>query len=360
MVFEDKISVIVPVYNAELKIEQTVSSITGQSYPNLEIILLDDGSTDKSYEICMELQSKDDRILVFSHSNMGVSRTRNRGLKEASGNYIIFCDSDDTMQTNMIEILYRSLIKNKSDIAICGYSKIYTDSKETPILKRYSKAIKAKWKKGETKINLDKRILLEIFPCNCNKLYSTELIRSHDAQYIPEISFGEDLIFCYQNATKANNISLVEDTLYNYFLRDNYSLSSIFHERLISDSIIIVDSILEFLEEWGTSINKLEVISKDLYMYYLDKYIYYLSNTKISKEDIIKYNEIVRDSEIFQRLIFVSDKLDSINRKKLFLIKNGRIERILRLYYFKANLKKFIKKVLLNTIKFKNRLVRRK
>ena len=118
------ISVIVPVYKVEKYLNQCIESVLAQTYQNLEIILVDDGSPDRSGEICEEYAKKDTRIRVLHKSNGGLSTARNTGLQIISGAYIAFLDSDDYLAPDMYETLYRELIENDADIAVCGFVKI--------------------------------------------------------------------------------------------------------------------------------------------------------------------------------------------------------------------------------------------
>ena len=118
-----KISVIVPVYNAEEYLEKTVSAISCQTYKNLEIILIDDGSTDNSLKLCEEFAKRDERIKVYTQKNKGVASARNKGVSKATGDYIGFVDSDDIISLNMYEILSDLVIKTKCQIAGCKYYK---------------------------------------------------------------------------------------------------------------------------------------------------------------------------------------------------------------------------------------------
>ena len=116
----DKISVIVPVYNVKNYLEDCVQSITHQTYPDLEILLIDDGSDDGSGEICDRLQMTDARIRVFHEKHKGVSGARNKGLKEAAGAYIAFVDSDDVLEPDMYTYLIRLLKTHEAQIAACS------------------------------------------------------------------------------------------------------------------------------------------------------------------------------------------------------------------------------------------------
>ena len=114
-----KISIIVPVYNIEKYIEKSVESLVNQTYKNIEIILIDDGSTDSSPQICDKLKKEDTRIKVIHQPNKGVSAARNAGLDAACGDYIGFCDGDDIADKDMFEFLYNLAVSDNADIAMC-------------------------------------------------------------------------------------------------------------------------------------------------------------------------------------------------------------------------------------------------
>lgn len=122
---EEKISIIVPVYNVEAYLEKCVESILKQTYTNLEILLVNDGSTDKSGELCDKLALRDHRIRVIHKENGGLSDARNRGIDEASSNLIGFIDSDDYIDEDMYETLYRQMVASKADLSMCGHYDVY-------------------------------------------------------------------------------------------------------------------------------------------------------------------------------------------------------------------------------------------
>lgn len=126
---KEKISVVVPVYNVEKYLHKCVDSIIDQTYKNLEIILVDDGATDMSGKICDEYLEKDSRIKVIHKINGGLSDARNTGMGQAQGKYIIFIDSDDYIDENMLMTLYTNLTESKADMAVCGIWNVYQEQK---------------------------------------------------------------------------------------------------------------------------------------------------------------------------------------------------------------------------------------
>ena len=134
---EDLISVIVPIYNVEKYLNKCIDSIINQTYKNLEIILVDDGSPDNSGNICDEYSKKDNRIKVIHKENGGVSSARNVGINNATGNWISFIDSDDWIEENYFEILLNKAKNENADIVICGYNRIWRNKVE--IINKVSK-----------------------------------------------------------------------------------------------------------------------------------------------------------------------------------------------------------------------------
>ena len=123
------VSVIIPVYNVEKYLHQCLDSVLNQSYKNLEIILVDDGSTDRCGEICDLYAHRDPRIKVFHQENKGLSRARNTGLSQVCGKYITFIDSDDWLKTDAIEIMYTNLIKFGAKICGVGFYQVYENGR---------------------------------------------------------------------------------------------------------------------------------------------------------------------------------------------------------------------------------------
>lgn len=126
---EELISVVVPVYNVQDCLDKCLESIVSQTYENLEIIVIDDGSTDLSSKKCDEWLKKDNRIKVIHQENKGLAEARNVGISKSTGKYISFVDSDDFIDSKMIEILYKTLVKTNSQISVCKFKRVDNYSK---------------------------------------------------------------------------------------------------------------------------------------------------------------------------------------------------------------------------------------
>ena len=120
-----KISVIVPIYKVEKYLRRCIDSIINQTFKNIEIILVNDGSPDNCPKICEEYKNKDNRIIIINQENQGLSVARNSGIRIARGQYLVFIDSDDYIEEDMIEYLYEGIVKYDVDISCCGYVAVY-------------------------------------------------------------------------------------------------------------------------------------------------------------------------------------------------------------------------------------------
>lgn len=206
------ISIIVPVYNTETYLRKCLNSIINQTHKELEIILVDDGSTDKSGEICDEYAGLDERVKVIHQSNCGQASARNRALEILTGDYLGFVDSDDYIEDDMYELLYTSSINQDAAIAICGYSRVSETGK---IIHTYLPSENAKViPKKEAVFELLKST--KICSILCDKLYKRELFLGIQ---FPEGKTFEDLAILYQVVDRAGFVVLCPYSKYAYVMR---------------------------------------------------------------------------------------------------------------------------------------------
>ena len=209
-----KISIIVPVYQVERYLKKCVSSVQNQTYTNIQIILVDDGSTDKSPIICDKLAEEDKRIVVIHKKNGGLSDARNAGLKVALGQYIGFVDSDDYIAPRMYEILLKRLEEDQSDIAICDYVRV--DERGSQVDNKVKSVIKNKCFSREEFIEELLKPYGGHFVVAWNKLYKKEIFRNL------KFPFGkqhEDEFVIHRIIAKCEKITCVNNQLYYYLQR---------------------------------------------------------------------------------------------------------------------------------------------
>ena len=228
---KERISVVVPVYNVEQYLEKCVNSIINQTYKNLEIILVDDGATDNSGEMCDELAKLDDRISVYHKENGGLSDARNYGVERATGEYIGFVDSDDYIDAEMYEKLYEAIKKEDADVAECNLKIIYPNRVELFTEQNYYNVC-------------TKREYLEEY-LTIKKVFGsvwTKLIKSDIAKKLvfSQGKLYEDTYYAYDLINVANSFVLIDSPLYNYLMRENSITNSKFNPRIF-DLVEIVE-----------------------------------------------------------------------------------------------------------------------
>lgn len=217
-----RISIIVPIYNKKNSLERCINSILNQTYKNIEIILVNDGSTDGSYTLCNDYLQKDKRIKVIHKKNEGVSSARNIGINNSNGEYIQFVDCDDYIDKNMCESLIEAAIKHNADIIFCGYKVIKNN------MKSYEEGIDrciCTVKEIEEEFSeLYKRCF---FNAPWNKLFKKSIIKS---EFNQDLSLGEDLIFNLESIKQSKKIVFLKECYYNYIKDEDNSLTSKYRE----------------------------------------------------------------------------------------------------------------------------------
>ena len=244
---EPLVSIIVPVYNVEEYLERCVQSIRNQTYSNLEILLIDDGSTDKSGQICDELRNMDERIVVFHKANGGSSSARNKGLDMMRGQYVGFVDSDDWVEPQMVEILLGSMKKHNSQIAVGELSRdsVYRLEESIPEMLQ------------TTYMDLNEAA---VFVCSngyaCNKLFATGLFCSSNlVRFDEEIKYVEDQTTILELVIKGNGIVKCNAVVYHYFensqsiTRRPFNLSRLTSLKGFKHMLILADNYIPELKD---------------------------------------------------------------------------------------------------------------
>lgn len=224
------ISVIIPVYKCEKYLVQCIESVLNQTFQDFELILVDDGSPDFSPQICDEYAKKDNRIQVIHKENGGVSSARNEGIKVSRGEYITFIDSDDYVDAEMFEVLYRKIKFNEGDLIISGLRYIFEETK----------------KKKEYSLPDEKFLMQEIdsfykeikngfgFSAIYAKLYKTEIIRDNQILYAEDFSILEDGSFVLEYLQYCSSCILANEVFYNYRQASEMSLMKAFNSNAIN------------------------------------------------------------------------------------------------------------------------------
>lgn len=216
-----KISVIVPIYNAENYLKKCIDSIVNQSYSNLEIILLNDGSTDSSSQIIDEFALSDSRIISVHQPNNGLVRTRKKGMELASGDYVTFVDADDYLSYDAYELIVEKIDSTMPDVIACEMIEEYPEQRivrknllHEGIYSEDLKAIYSSMLYGGTFFEFG------IIPNIWNKLFRKDFIQNTDVYVSDQIFYGEDVDFVFQYIAHAKSIQIISQAYYHYCKRE--------------------------------------------------------------------------------------------------------------------------------------------
>ena len=227
------ISIIVPIYNAEKYINKCIDSILNQTKKELEIILVNDGSTDKTESIIKSY--KDKRIKYFKNTNHGIGYTRNYGISKSTGKYIMFLDSDDYLEKTACEKLFNKIEKDKLDIVMCNFYKDYGDRVEEIKLPSF--------KDSSLKDNPD---IITEYLNPWAKLYSTKLLKDNKIKFVEDLKY-EDAPFVIEALCTANKIGKIDECL-NYYVIHNNSETTV-RDRKCFDILKIIDKIRKYTKD---------------------------------------------------------------------------------------------------------------
>lgn len=285
----DLVSIVVPVYNAEKSLIRTVKSLCDQNYKNIEIILVNDGSTDESLNECYRLANEDSRVSIINQKNSGPSGAKNKGVSVAKGIYITFVDADDYVDTRYIEMMITSLNNNCTELAITSYYKQYLNNGKVVIEE----------KKIETqsyKSNIPEEIFFSlivkgIMNPNWNKLYVLKIIKDNHITFNLDLKLGEDLIFNLQYLKYNSGISIIGKPLiyYDYTGEDNLSKKDISNYYEIQ--IELYENLLEYARNsYSNSDVMVELLKKK---FFIDTISYISASVKKkSKTFTMKRNQV--------------------------------------------------------------------
>jgi len=211
------VSIVVPAYNSARYIERTLKSILVQTYENLEVIVVDDGSLDSTVERVGNLSRSDHRIRVICQMHAGVSVARNRGIKESKGDYLIFLDSDDYLEPDFVSVMTSMIISSDSDIAYCGYRWVNENGDEIRTVVP---------KKNDLTASDGESVLHSIFVGDVSiwtgsAIYRKSFIRSNNLTFVPGAVNGQDTEFIWKAVLVARRIVGTKKVLSNYLIRKN-------------------------------------------------------------------------------------------------------------------------------------------
>lgn len=280
---KELLSVIIPIYNAEKYLDYCIESLLKQTYKNLEIILVENGSTDQSYDLCKYYEKKDARVHAFHLKEAGVSHARNFGILQASGKYILFVDSDDYCEPDYCkEMLNTADVYDNECMPVCAFQLVKGYQREVCDIKRFGDARVQEVPNTDILKVFKRGILNSLW----NKIYVRTVILDHNLKMRTDLTLGEDLIFNldYMRAAGVKLFVIINKPLYNYVRDGKESLDHKYYNNLWELTNLFLDEIDRYCID--SDIDKTDLFDNIVYYYYLDVF----QNT-FSKENNMSLRE---------------------------------------------------------------------
>lgn len=314
-----KVSIIVPVYNVASYLERCLNSLVSQTLKDIEIILVNDGSTDNSEEIIKKYTKKDKRIIYLTKENGGQSSARNYGFKYANGEYIGYVDSDDWVSIDMYKKMYSLAKKNDADMVICSFFKAWDNGK----LVRMSGLL--------SKSDDIKKNYIMSNPCPWNKIYKKEILND---KHWPEGMIYEDYAANPLLVTKLNKIEYLDQELYYYYIRDNSTMNMNSFNPKFYDILKATKYLTERIKKG------------DQYKNYIEEYEYTIISNLL-RDPYFRLKNIEGSRELFNKIIaFIKQEYPNFMKNKYIQKESHKYRLITNLIYKqKYSMLKFINKL---------------
>ena len=257
---QPQVSIIVPVYNVENYIERCLNSLVNQTFKDIEIITINDGSTDKSLELLNKYAKEDIRISVIDLGDEGVSYCRNLGIEKANGKYIMFVDSDDWIDSSMVEVMYKKAEENKLDLVMCSYIREFKDhSKEKifnlpqEIIYKEDKVKNELLRKlvGPIKEELSNPEMLDALCTVWGKLYRADILKENKLKFVDlkKIGSAEDTLFNIFTFNYLKKVMFLNKSMYHYWRDNPKSVTSQYNPKLKEQRKVFFKYISDFIKE---------------------------------------------------------------------------------------------------------------
>lgn len=242
-----RISIIVPVYNAEKHLEDAIKSVLEQTYSEFELIAVNDGSTDRSLEILQ--QFTDQRVRIINKENTGVSDARNAAIKAAKGEFVCFLDADDYYSPHYIQRMYETAMANDADMVVCNYMPFrgkpyFSEEKSTAVSVKSTEPL----------------VQAGVLTSAWTKLIRTSTLSKYSIYFEKNMSFGEDLFFCWKAFLASENVWMIDEKLYGYRMTDSGATSKYHPELYEKYKEAFTD-----LKAFGKNINKNDEYTMDVF-----------------------------------------------------------------------------------------------
>ncbi len=330
----EKVSIIVPIYNVEKFLKRCLLSLYHQTYENIEIIMVNDGSPDCSDHICKEFCDKDSRFKYIEQKNQGLSAARNTGIRASSGTYLVFVDSDDFVDENMISDYMKIVRKYNPDMIISGYyADIYLDDKlQQSIPYSYSKSyLKGKAQIIPATIKMKKNTLID---ASWNKMYKKSILTENQI-WMPEGKLYEDIDFMYHLLYYINSIYVTPKCYYHYIQHSGLRITKSYRENkfdILKERISTMNQFYETYKQYMSQQDWADLsfwMIRYSYSCIMDLFLPDCKKTGREKREFV--NKVVKDPLLKQSAEKCQKVDGQVHRILVFLIRLGKVHLI---YYF--------------------------
>ena len=339
------IYIIVPVFKVEKYLSFSVDSLLNQTYKNIEIICIDDGSPDNSIDILNEFAQKDKRIKIIRQENQGLSGARNTGINNATGKYIMFVDSDDWIELNMVELMINKIEKENLDLVICGRYHYTNGIKKEINLNKIKEILENKILNGRKyfKVITSKT---NLFTASAyNKLYITSLIKEKKL-FFPVGKLYEDLLFVFKYIYDSNKIGIIEQGLYNYVVSREGAITNKINKNDIKDTLFTLNEIKNFLKSKNDYklLNSLE-FSEYMFLWISRAVLFKLpfNEKKYGKKEINRIIDELKNNKEYKEICKIVLKNSKNKKNKLFIrilyFNNKLLKLLIKLNYYRNKIK---------------------
>ena len=324
------VSIVVPIYKSEKYLDECIRSIVEQTYSNLEILLVDDGSPDKSPQICDAWAAKDSRIHVIHKMNAGSGMARNTGMEHATGEYICFFDSDDFIEEDMIAKMQNAIEEKECDICVCGYSVDFYNN----LSEEESSSTVVPWEKESSNLSVEEyEKNLGICGYVWNKMYRLQFLRSFDLLFDEKISLYEDLIFNSSAFCNGAKVCFIDNVGYHYIQRQRESLGVKYYDNLFSLRLKAINAKRDILKVWKVPEEQIETICSNNFIDAIWGTIKNIKKARFStKKKKQRIKKFFKEEGIKTKLkkIKPKDKKRKIKRYMLRFLSTGILLRVVR------------------------------
>jgi glycosyltransferase involved in cell wall biosynthesis len=298
-----KISIIVPVYNVDKYIHRCIDSILDQTFSDFELILIDDGSTDKSGLICDNYAKEDRRIKVIHQKNRGVSNARNKGITLAKGDYLMFCDSDDFVDRNWCSLHYETIKQGGNILPVSGIKFVYNFREPTKeIIKAFPERVTIN--KGNYFETYKKGLSGSL----CCKIYDRRIIIENSLYFDSNVNRAEDLLFNLSYMGYMDAYVTIPTVTYNYIHSNENSLMNGYRKDLFDVTVMVYYAWREFIKQNSTELNQIGEFTTYYYLNFLD--VLKKTFDTRNKDNLMKkliFNNHILNSKEFKECIELAD-----------------------------------------------------